>query len=32
MTPRTNTHYDATDLLNHGMAKNKKLEYYENET
>ena len=31
MTPRTNTH-DATDLLNHGMAKNKKLEYYENET
>ena len=25
----TNTHRDITDLVNHGMFKNKKLEYLE---
>ena len=28
----TNTHPDMTDLANHGMVKNKKLEYLENGT
>ena len=28
----TNTHHDVTDLLNHRMAKNTKLEYLENGT
>ena len=28
----TNTHYDVTDLVNHWMAKHKKLEYLENGT
>ena len=28
----TNTHYDVTDLVNHGMVKVQKLEYLENGT
>ena len=28
----TNTHHDITDLVNHEMVKNKKLEYLENGT
>ena len=28
----TNTHYDVTDLVNHGMAKIRKLEHLENRT
>ena len=28
----TNTHRDITDLVNHGMVKDKKLEYFENGT
>ena len=28
----TNTHYDVTDLINHGMIKIQKLEYFENGT
>ena len=27
-----NTHYDVTDLVNHGVFKNAKLEYLENGT
>ena len=28
----TNTHHDVTDLVNHGMVKNTKLEYLEKGT
>ena len=28
----SNTHHDVTDLVNHGMVKNTKLEYFENGT
>ena len=28
----TKTPHDVTDLVNHGMAKNKKIEYLENGT
>ena len=28
----SNTHHDVTDLVNHGMVKNVKLEYLENGT
>ena len=28
----TNTHHDFTDLVNHGIVKNTKTQYLENET
>ena len=28
----TNSHHDVTDLVNHGMVKNKEREYLENRT
>ena len=28
----TDTHHDVTDLVNHGMVKNTKLQYLENGT
>ena len=28
----TNTHHDATDLINHAIVKNTKLEHIENRT